>query len=252
MKTTVSMPGDAKEHRTVSRVTTILELVARSENGSRFADITAAIDAPRSSVHVLVKGLVANGYLHEEGGRYTIGSAVRALLAAPTVPIDSAARPGMEALHHKFNETVMLSFLVGDAVVYTDVIESTQMIRYSAPLRTRRPLYPTSSGKCFLAYAGETFRENYLAAHIPDEDMREQVRAELRTIADEGVAINRGQTLPDVSGVSVPIFGNGHLLAVLAIAGPTTRIADRLDEFAAAAKEEAHHISARLTGSGQS
>ncbi|NGP07748.1 IclR family transcriptional regulator [Rhodococcus sp. 14C212] len=248
----MSMPGDAKEHRTVSRVTTILELVARSENGSRFADITAAIDAPRSSVHVLVKGLVANGYLHEEGGRYTIGSAVRALLAAPTVPIDSAARPGMEALHHKFNETVMLSFLVGDAVVYTDVIESTQMIRYSAPLRTRRPLYPTSSGKCFLAYAGETFRENYLAAHIPDEDMREQVRAELRTIADEGVAINRGQTLPDVSGVSVPIFGNGHLLAVLAIAGPTTRIADRLDEFAATAKEEAHHISARLTGSGQS
>ncbi|MEO9330397.1 IclR family transcriptional regulator domain-containing protein [Gordonia aurantiaca] len=95
-------------------------------------------------------------------------------------------------------------------------------VRYSAPLRTRRPLYPTSSGKCFLAHAGDAFRENYLAAHIPDEDMREQVRAELRTIADDGVAINRGQTLPDVCGVSVPVFGNGQLLAVLAMAGPTT------------------------------
>jgi len=246
MEATVPMPGDAKEHRTVSRVTNILELVARSENGTRFADLAAAIDAPRSSVHVLIKGLVANGYLHDEGGRYTIGSAVRALLAAPTVPIDSAARPSMEALHNKFNETVMLSFLVGDAVVYTDVIESTQMIRYSAPLRTRRPLYPTSSGKCFLAYAGDAFRESYLAAHLPDEDVREQVRAELRTIADEGIAINRGQTLPDVSGVSVPVFGHGQLLAVLAMAGPTTRIADRLDEFAAAAKEEARQITTRL------
>ncbi|WP_016695714.1 IclR family transcriptional regulator [Rhodococcus rhodochrous] len=244
----MSAPGDAKEHRTVSRVTNILELVARSENGCRFADLTAALDAPRSSVHVLVKGLVANGYLHEESGRYTIGSAVRALLAAPTVPIDSAARPSMEALHDKFNETVMLSFLVGDAVVYTDVIESTHMIRYSAPLRTRRPLYPTSSGKCFLAYANETFRENYLAVHIPEGEARDQVRAELSSIAKEGVAINRGQTLPDVSGVSVPIFGHEQLLAVLAMAGPTTRILDRLDEFAAAVKDETNQISTRLAG----
>lgn len=244
----MSAPGDAKEHRTVSRVTNILELVARSETGCRFTDLTAALDAPRSSIHVLVKGLVANGYLREEGGRYTIGSAVRALLAAPTIPIDSAARPSMESLHSKFNETVMLSFLVGDAVVYTDVIESTHMIRYSAPLRTRRPLYPTSSGKCFLAYADESFRENYLATHLEDEDARDEARAELRSIAEQGVAINRGETLPDVCGVSVPIFGHERHLAVLAVAGPTTRTYDRLDEIAAAVKDEAIQISTRLVG----
>lgn len=244
----MTVPGDAKEHRTVSRVTNILELVARSEQGCRFADLTAALDVPRSSVHVLVKGLVATGYLHEKGGRYTIGSAVRTLLAAPTVPIDNAARPSMEALHDKFNETVMLSFLVGDAVVYTDVIESTHMIRYSAPLRTRRPLYPTSSGKCFLAYASERFRENHLALHISDVEVRNKARAELSSIAAEGIAINRGQTIPDVCGVSVPIFGQEQLLAVLAMAGPTTRILDRLDEFAVAVREEAKRISTRLSG----
>jgi len=116
-------------------------------------------------------------------------------------------------------------------------VESTQMIRYPATLRTRRPPYPTSSGKCFLAYAGDTFPENYLAAHIPDEDIREQVRAELRTIANEVAPSTEDKPSP-TSAVSVPVFGNRQLLAVLAMAGPTTRIADRLDEFAAAAKQE--------------
>ncbi|MFL4473087.1 IclR family transcriptional regulator [Paeniglutamicibacter sp. MACA_103] len=242
----MSAPGEAKEHRTASRVTNILELAAKSEGGIRLAGLAAALDAPRSSIHGLVKGLVATGYLHDDDGSYTIGPAVTALLAAPRPSIERAARPAMEALHRDFNETVMLSFLVGDAVVYADVLESTQMIRYSAPLRTRRPLYPTSSGKCFLAYASERYRDVYLTAHIEKEDRRRQVQEELRGIARENVAINRGQTLPDVSGVSAPIFGNGKLLAVLAIAGPTARIATHLDEFAAAMKDQVRQISARL------
>lgn len=242
------MAHDVKEHRTVSRVTSILEIAASSENGVRLADFTAALDAPRSSIHSLVKGLVANGYLREDAGTYVIGPAVGALLAAPRQPIDRAARPSMEALQREFNETVMLSFLVGDALVYTDVVESSHMIRYSAPLRTRRPLYPTSSGKCFLAYSNESFREWYLDTHLGDEQSKERVRAELAQVREAGVAINSGQTLPDVSGVAVPVFGDGQLLSVMAIAGPTSRLATRLDDFAAAAKTQAQEISGRFRG----
>ena len=74
--------GAAKAHRTVSRVTTILELAAANRSGVRLTELATALDAPRSSVHGLVKGLVATGYLREEGGTYRIGPAINSLLAA--------------------------------------------------------------------------------------------------------------------------------------------------------------------------
>lgn len=232
----------------MSRVTNIMELAAGSETGIRLPELSAALDAPRSSIHSLVKGLVANGYLREDAGSYTIGPAVGALLAAPRQSIDRAAHPSMMQLHRQFNETIMLSFLVGDALVYTDAVESTHLIRYSAPLRTRRPLYPTSSGKCFLAYANKSFREWYLDSHLEDEQSKDRVREELKQVRASGVAINRGQTLPDVSGMAAPLVSDGNLLAVLAVAGPTTRIADRLDDIAAEVRAQTNEIEARYMG----
>lgn len=235
----------AKEHRTASRVTNILELAAKTDAGVRLADLATALEAPRSSIHGLVKGLVATGYLSEEQGYYSLGPAVSALLAAPRPTLEVAAHPAMEALHSRFNETVMLSFLVGDAVVYIDVVESTQLIRYSAPVRTRRPLYPTSSGKCFLAYADAAFRDPYLSEHVPRSSVT-SVREELAQIARDGVALNQGATVPDVCGTSAPIFDGASVVAVLAVAGPISRMADRIEEFAEQVKQRAGEISERL------
>ena len=238
----------AKEHRTVSRVTTILERVSAARTGARLADLAAALDAPRSSVHGLVKGLVATGYLREEGGAYVLGPAISALLLAAPPTLDLAARPEMETLHRQFDETVMLATPVGDSLVYTDAIESTRVIRFSAPLHTRRPLYPTSAGKCMLAFAPARLREDYLATHIRAADQRELVRRELTEIAAAGIATNRGETEPEDSGVAAPILIGDRVAAVLCVSGPTARILDRLDEIASATKDAAHEISERMRG----
>ena len=124
----------------------------------------------------------------------------------------------MEALHRRFDETVMLGSRVGDSVVYTDSVESTQVIRYSAPLHTGRPLYPTSAGRCFLAFAPEQVREAFLADRFVDADQRALVRQELEEVRAEGVALNPGQTLPDVSGVGAPVMDNDRVLGVLCVA----------------------------------
>lgn len=240
--------GAAKAHRTVSRVTTILELAAANRSGVRLTELATALDAPRSSVHGLVKGLVATGYLREEGGTYRIGPAINSLLAAAPPTVAEAARPAMERLHRQFNETVMLATPVGDSVVYTDTIESTDPIRYIAPLRTRRPLHPTSSGKCVLAFGSERFREGYLAIHLSDPGQREKIRRQLAEVAEAGVAINRGETLPDRSGVGAPIFDKGKVVAAIAVAGPSNRLADKITEIAEATKAATHEVSEHLAG----
>jgi DNA-binding IclR family transcriptional regulator len=196
----------------------------------------------------LVKGLVATGYLREDDGAYVLGPAVAALLTAAPPTLDLTARPEMERLHRLFDETVVLASAVGDSVVYTDAIESTRVIRYSAPLHTRRPLYPPSAGKVILAFAPARMRENYLTTHFPEADRRELVRRELTEIAVTGVAANRGETEPDDSGVASPILIGDQVAAVICVSGPTARILDRLDEIAVATRDAAHDVTERLRG----
>ncbi|MFH8983645.1 IclR family transcriptional regulator [Streptomyces varsoviensis] len=238
-----------KEHRTVTRVTTILETAAASD-GVRLAALCAVLDAPKSSVHGLVQGLVATGYLTERRGGYVLGPAAGALLAAVRPALADLARPAMERLRREFDETVMLGEPVGDSIVYVRVLESSQVIRYSAPLRTRRPLYPTSTGKVVLAHRDTARRNAYLRAHVPDEGRRARVREELTAVAAEGVAFNRGETLPDVSATAAGVFAGGRLVACLAVAGPTPRTAARLDTIADAVRAAAAELSDELSRTG--
>ncbi|POX38012.1 hypothetical protein C3486_25230 [Streptomyces sp. Ru73] len=234
-----------KEHRTVTRVMTILETAA-AHSGVRLNALCEVLDAPKSSVHGLVGGLVASGYLVEHDGGYALGPAVAALLSAPPPALADLARPAMERLREEFDETVMLAGPVGDTVVYLQVVESRQVIRYSAPLRTRRPLYPTSTGKVVLAHRSPARRDAYLRDRLPDAGRRAEVAEELSRVAAEGVAYNRGETLPDVSAAAGGVFQHGRLVACLAVAGPTARIAPHLDAIARTVRTTAAELSQRL------
>lgn len=227
--------SSAKEHRTVTRVTTILEAVAGSERGLRLNDLAAVLEAPKSSVHGLVRGLVATGYLVEDDGAYMIGPAIGALIQARRPGLIEAARPVMENLERSCGETVALCSLVGQSVVYLELVESTQRIRYSAPLRERRPLYPTSAGKCFLAYFPERRMASYLEENF-EADRREDILQELAGIRREGVAYNIGETVPDVAAVASPILVRGRPAACINVAGPMDRFAGRLTEAGALLK----------------
>src|SRR2546421_4801355 len=103
----------AKAHRTVSRVTDILEFVAEQQ-GARMHELAAALEAPKSSVFGLVKGLVSNGYLIDDKGTYRLGPALGNLLLQPRVDLAGVVRPTLEALRDEFGETATLGIAVGD------------------------------------------------------------------------------------------------------------------------------------------
>lgn len=235
----------AKEHRTASRVTTILEIAAAHPDGATLGDFSAALAAPKSSVHGLTQGLVATGYLRQEDRRYVLGPAIAALLATGGPSLSRAAGPAMRTLREHFDETVMLGTLVGDSVVYVDAMESTQLIRYSAPLHQRRPLYPTSTGKCFLAQMSQRRRSAYVSVHVPTAD-RDRVERELDEIRAAGFATNVGETLPDISAVASPIMVRGRPAACIAVAGPTPRMADKLTPAATAVLDAARLAALQL------
>lgn len=235
----------AKAHRTVSRVTSILERVARG--GARMHELAELLQAPKSSVFGLVKGLVATGYLIEDNGRYHLGPALGSLLASAGPDLAEVARAELERLRDTFNETAMIGTRVGESLTYIASVESTQLIRYSAPLRIRRPLYPPSAGKILLAHWGAARREAYLRSILPGEAAVRAAQEELDVVRREGVAFNRGETLPDVSATARPVLAGTEVVAAIAVAGPTSRIADRLPEIADALAVVTGSVTAALT-----
>lgn len=235
----------AREHRTVSRVVKILELVAGSVEPVRLAEIADALAAPKTSAHGLVKGLVATGYLREGPRGFLIGSAVSTLLGVVESPVGEAVRPLLEKLRAAFDETVILSAQVGSSVVYVDMVESTQFIRYAAPLRQRRPIYPTSTGKCFLAHMPPGRRDAILQEFVREPEQLARARAELDLARVEGVAYNRGETVPDVSAAAALSAGAGRNSVAVAVVGPTHRVEPRLGDIAEAVRAVAEDITAR-------
>ncbi|SHM64338.1 IclR family transcriptional regulator [Cryptosporangium aurantiacum] len=232
----------AREHRTVSRVTTILEAAGQSRDGVRLAGLASLLGAPKSSVHGLVKGLVATGYLEEQAGVYRLGPALDVLVRPARAEFTLSARRALENLQRSLDETAILCRLVGDAVVYVEMVESGQLIKYSAPLHRRRPLYPTSSGKCFLAHFSPRRRDAYLAEHV-EAARRPLIVEELDRVREQGYAVNRGETVPDVSAAASPILVQGRVVACLAVAGPSARITDELDRVAAEIRVEAARVA---------
>lgn len=241
--------GAAKQHRTVTRVVRIIEMIATADGRPvRLGTLADALEAPKTSVYGLAQGLVATGYLTETATGYLIGPAVSSLVGPGEPHVIETARPVMERLRRTFDETVILSTQVGLSVVYLDTVESTQLIRYAAPLRQRRPVYPTSTGKCFLAHLPSDRRDAIISGFVHDPAALAAARDELDRARDEGVAYNHHETVPDVSAAAGLVPVPGHDPVAIAVVGPSARMEPALPEIARAVRSAATEIGRKLSG----
>ncbi|MGW3731282.1 helix-turn-helix domain-containing protein, partial [Streptomyces sp. NPDC000851] len=107
-----------RPHRTVDRVIGILEAVAMSSRGVTLAELAATMDAAKSSVQELTNGLLARGYLIEDGRRFHLGP-------GPFILTARANKLAALSLDHQFLAdlskalgcTVLAGVRVGDALV---------------------------------------------------------------------------------------------------------------------------------------
>ena len=112
---------DASGPRSLMRVLRTFALLSRAPQGISLSELTAALDTPKSSLLNLVRPLVAEGYLINEGGVYRLGPAVFRMSAAVLSAwnVAKTIRPFMEELSQRTQETVLLGVLNQEAGVLT-------------------------------------------------------------------------------------------------------------------------------------
>lgn len=230
----VSSEPPAAGSRALQRMLGIFSAVAEVPEGLSLAELSDRLASPKSSLLTLLRPLVAGHYLAHENSRYTLGNEAF-VLASNIVSVrrfGAVVRRLMQELQEVCPETVVLAALDrgADNVVYTDVLESPQMIRYSISTGTVRPLHTCAAGQLFLAFQDEKFRNQYLrqvkfkrltARTITN---RRQLRNKLEQIRKTGLSVSVSEAVEGAAGVAAPIFGpEGELLAALLVAGPTER-----------------------------
>ena len=245
-------------HRAANRVVDILELLAASRGGMALREVSAQLEAPKSSLLPLLRALTARGYLEQtRTGEYRLGPQVLELGSGSAARRELAdvARPALAELMRRTGETVFLGMLAADgvSVVYVDKVESEQIIRYSAGVGDRRPLHATATGKAILAFMPAQQREAILntlpLARHTDRTVTSlaALRGSLEETRRTGVCVSLDEMVRGASGVASPIFDRqGRVAGACAIGGPTDRVRPRLRQLAAEVKDTARGISSLL------
>jgi DNA-binding IclR family transcriptional regulator len=227
----------------VERAFAILETFERERRPLSMKDLAEACRIPASTCHALVHTLMKRAYLYQTGQRKDLYPTRRIYDLGATIlahdPVLQRLEPAMEALRAATRETVILGKRQKDAIVYLEVLEGPEVIRYSARPGDTKPLHSTCIGKALLS----ALEPEDLRALLADRGMARITKATITEVEDlvadieqgrrRGCFVTRGENVPDVSAYAVPVAINNELFG-LAVAGPSHRMDLRENEICAA------------------
>jgi DNA-binding IclR family transcriptional regulator len=221
-----------QNHRTVDRVTRILEEVVYKP-GMTFAELARALEAPKSSVHGFISGLLAKGWLYEMDHRFYLGPAVYGLtLASGHIRAGLVTHADLVALQEATGQAVFLGVQAGDHLIYVAEAGSDAIASFEARSNIRRTLLVTAGGKALLAEQPDAEREAYLRRRSPEEAQQvESFLIELKEIRKTRIATN-----VRLSGTRFAIGTtvhnqHGEAVASVTLVGPTAQLQPRVKKL---------------------
>lgn len=134
------------------RAASALDEIATAPGRLRLVDLGAQLGLAKSTVRRLLVGLVEVGFASvDEQGRFALGDRLLGLAGADTASLAAMFRPTLERLALSTGETVDLSVLRGQQMLFIDQVESAHRLRAVSAVGVRFPLDSTANGKAALA-----------------------------------------------------------------------------------------------------
>ena len=249
--------------QTIQKASEVLALYDREHTEWGVREVAAKLKMAKSSTHDLMGSLAKLGFLNKtEENRYRLGwrlvTLSETLLA--TTELRKEARPVMEDLAARYQETIHLAVLDDTQAVYVDKLEGKQAVRVElTSLGARLYAHCSALGKVLLAYSSEEdVRRIIETAGLPgftpntitDE---EELAQALIKIRKQGYAYDLEEIMLDLCCVGAPIYNHtGQVIAAMSMSIPAYRFRRSQAEYRDAVVRAARAISARLGYYGSS
>lgn len=232
--------------RAVDRVLDLLEVLRSHPGGATLAELAAATGLPKSSAFRYLATLEGRGYVERTGsdGYYRLGMALLSPHARQVETLVVRARPVLEGLRDRFEETVNLGVLDGSRVIYLEIVETHRGMRFAARKGDREPLHSTALGKAIASVLSEERVRTMLGSEgMPQRTARtitdpERFLEEVARVRERGYALDDRENEEDGRCVAVPVRGV-TLPTAISLSAPAARFSLEDAETAAAALAEA-------------
>ncbi len=226
-----------ERNSTADRALNILEMFSDDHLVLSAAEVAEHLGVARSTAYRYLETLVQSNFLAEDGrAGFRLGLKVLQLsrLARQSYGLSDLAVPALRALADRFHQTVLLTKLMGNAVVCLEREESSeQYIRLSYQRGTILGVNAGASAQALLAWLSAKEVDQLLSSVRLERFTSNSVtvstdlKTRLATIRTRGYAMSHGEVDPDAIGIAAPIFeSSGAVLAAVSIVAIRSRISD--------------------------
>ncbi len=227
------MPGPMV--KSAQRTFEILELFERVCRPMRVGEIVESLGIPQSSVSMLLKTLVAHGYMEFDAHTREFCPSVRVSFLADWAiraqGQQQSIQDMMRDLAQATGETVLVGRQNGMFVQYVSMIESWHEARLNAPPGTQRPIHRSAMGIMLLSTMDDDHIGRLLRRYNAEFSNTHGLARIATTV--RAVELARAQGYYESDGTATPGAGvvatllatkiRGNLLAV-GVGGPVSRL----------------------------
>ena len=182
----------------IARAAAILRALEDEAAGLSLGQIAQRVNLARSTVQRIVAALEAEKFLIAASptGRWRLGPTILRLAASARTDFVGVVRPYLTQLSSELKETVDLSVVKKDHLVFIDQVIGSQRLRMVSAVGETFPLYCTANGKAYLATLDDTAIAKLIGTSYEQRTPRTLTRLEdllrdLKTVRKTGVAIDR-------------------------------------------------------------
>jgi DNA-binding IclR family transcriptional regulator len=252
-------PAPNYQVRSVQRALTLLRTFLAHDGELSAAELSKETGLDPSTVFRLLMTLEGQGFVENNHAtaKYRPGVVLLELGSRflKNNDIRSRSIEYLERLRDEFGETVHLTILVGNEVVYLEKVAGLHPIGFmSSRVGDRNPAHCTGVGKVLLAHLSD----DELAQRYPGRRLKrftaqtitdfEELRAELARIRGQGYAIDMEEHELGVKCVAAPTFDHKEIAAAVSVSGPVDRMDDHIanDDLINTLVDVAAQISERM------
>jgi len=237
------------------RTLDLLEAFRVARRPLSLSELARLAGVPVSTCHGLVRTLEHKGFLYFPSQREAYPT--RKLLEMAREfeandPVAARLTPALEALRDATGETVILGMRQDNAVIYLLIIDSPQIVRYTARAGEFKPLHSSSIGKALLGAMPVAALDEWLHSNeLPRVTQHtitswRRLKRDIEESRARGYYLTRGENVADVMAIAAPL-GDASGVFGIAIAGPLHRMeaaerthATHLQQAIRAIEEQSH------------
>ena len=219
--------------QSVTRALDIFEALGVARDGLGVTELARELGLKAPTTHNLLRTLVMRGYVAKDGStqKYRLAAACGALGRAfqRGLRLPVAARPHLEALSAKLNESAVLGVLEHGEMAFVARVEAQRMLTVSFEHVWVRDGYASVCGRVLLAHMPPHDLKAYLSAHPIAQSRAEDIRskksltAALEEVRRQGVCAY-WRDKQTVFAVAAPVFdADGRAAAAVGLALPGIR-----------------------------